>query len=98
MARGSAGPFRSERFASDSTVYNKPAWFGTYTITNASGAAVTVTFYDDNAGGTSNPIEQVIVPANSSMSVYPNGDTLLGLGVKCSLWTSVTAFVRWAPR
>lgn len=97
MSRGSAGPFRSEKFTSDATIYAKRAWFGTYTITNASGAPVTISFYDDNAGGTNGLIEQVIVPANSSMPFYPNGDTLAGLGIKCSLWTSVMAFVRWAP-
>lgn len=97
MSRGAAGPFRSETFTADTTIYTKRAWFGAYTITNASGAAVTVSFYDDPAGGTNGLLEQVVVPANSSMSVYPNADTLTGFGIKCSLWTSVKAFVRWAP-
>lgn len=98
MSRGVAGPFRCERFAADTTITAKPAWFGTYTVINQSGAAVTLTFYDDAAGASSLPIEQVILNNNQTQAIYPNGDTLNGLGVKSSNWTNVAVFVRWAPR
>lgn len=92
------GPYRSERFTADSSIYAKEATFATFTIANASAAAVTLTFYDDPTTGGANPIESVVVPAGASLSSAPYGDTLNGLSVKCSLWTSVQAFVRWAPR
>ena len=98
MSRGVAGPFRSERFAADSTISAKPAWLGTYTVINQSGGAVTLTFYDDAAGGSSLPIEQVILNNNQTQAIYPNGDTLNGLGIKSSTWTGVAIYVRWAPR
>ena len=98
MSRGVAGPFRSERFAADSTISAKPAWLGTYTVTNDSVVAIKLTFYDDAAGGTNLPIEQAIVGIGQTLAIYPNADTLNGLGIKSSSWTSVTAFVRWAPR
>ena len=98
MARGIAGPFRSERYAADSTISTKPAWLGTYTVTNTSGGVVTVTFYDDAVGGTGLPIEQVVLGNNQTQAIYPNGDTLNGLGVKSSNWTNVNVFVRWASR
>ena len=92
------GPYRSERFTADSIVSIKAATLATFTIINATASAVTLTLYDDPTTGGSNPIESVVVPANGSVSGYPYGDTLNGLSVKCSLWTSVQAFVRWTPR
>lgn len=92
------GPYRSERFTADSSIYPKEATLGTYTVINATAVAVTLTFYDDPTTGGSNPIESVVVPANGSVSGSHFGGTLNGLSVKCSLWTSVQAFVRWAPR
>ena len=98
MSRGIAGPFRSDRFVADATISTRPAWIGTYTVTNAGATPITLTFYDDAAGGTNLPIEQVIVTMAQTIAIYPNGDTLNGLGIKSSSWASVTAFVRWAPR
>lgn len=97
MTRAIAGPFRSQKFAADTAIHTKPAWLGTYTITNTSGGAVTVTFYDDAAGGSTNPIEQVIIANNTSQAIYPNADTLNGLTVKSTNWTNVGVYVRWAP-
>ena len=98
MARGVAGPFRSERYSADSTISAKPAWLGTYTVVNTSGSLVTITFYDDATGGTGLPIESVTIANNATQAIYPNGDTLNGLGIKSTNWTNVAAYVRWAPR
>lgn len=98
MARGVAGPFRCERFTADSIISSKPAWLGTYTVTNKSGGVVTLTFYDDAAGASNLPIEDVVIGNNQTQAIYPNGDTLNGLGVKSSSWINVAVSVRWAPR
>jgi hypothetical protein len=99
MARGAAGPFLSQRFTADTAIAVKPAWLWSYTITNTSGGAITVTFYDDAAGGTTNPIETVILANNTTQAIYPNGDTLNGLTVKSTSWAGGTSVsVRWAPR
>ena len=98
MSRGIAGPFRSERFVGDTTISTKPSWLGTYTAVNSGAVAITLTFYDDAAGGTNLPIEQAIIMVGQTLAIYPNGDTLNGLGIKASSWASMTVFVRWAPR
>ena len=97
MSRGIAGPFRSERFVADTNISTKRAWLGTYTVINAGAAPITVTFYDNIDGSTSNPIESAIIGTTASAAFYPNGDTLNGLTIRSSSWTSVQAFVRWAP-
>ena len=97
MSRGVAGPFRSERFVADQNITTKRAWLGNYTIVNAGATAITVTFYDNTDGGTSNPIDAAIVPLGASAAYYPNADTLNGLTIRSSSWTSVQAFVRWTP-
>ena len=98
MSRGIAGPFRCERFSADGIISTKPVWFGGYTATNAGMVAVTMSFYDNSDGGSGGLIEQVVVQPNVSLAIYPNGDTLNGMAVKCSNWASVGVGVRWAPR
>ena len=98
MARGAAGPFRSEQYGADSTITTKPAWLWSYTVSNTSGGPITLTLYDNAAGDTTNPIETCVVPNNQTQAVYPNGDTLAGLVVKVASWSGVKFGVRWAPR
>lgn len=93
------GPFRTTKtVTADAVVHVKPAVLGGYSVNNVSVAAVTVTFFDDTTTGGTNDIDAVTVPANSTVNLSPGAETTAGLVVKCSLWTSVTVYTRWAPR
>lgn len=97
MARTLAGPFRSANPVANGVIFNKKAWFGGYTVANGSGAPVTVTFYDNPVDDGSNLIETCVVPAGATQAIYPNVDTLSGLSVRSTAYTTVGIGVRWAP-
>lgn len=82
----------------DANIFTKPTFFANYTICNASGAGVTVNFYDIGDTSATNALETVVIPAGNSFHGRPKVETLIGLNVKASLWTSLTVSVRWAPR
>ena len=92
------GPTQNFQVGADTVLAAKGTVLWTYTISNESGAAVTINFYDTAAADTANPVERVKVPANSSVSVYPNATLNNGCRVVCSLWTTVFASVRLIPR
>lgn len=99
MSQSAGGPFRYALCqTADQTIFNKAAWVSSYTVQNKTAAAVDISFYDDAVGGSSNPAELFTIGANQSQAIYPNFQTLNGLGIKASLWTNLTVSVKWTPR
>lgn len=79
----------------DANVSSTNAILENYTISNASGAAVTVTFYDDVDTSNDTPVEVVRVPAGDSRSFRPQAKMAKGISVGASSWTSLTVSLRF---
>ena len=88
------GPFLSSQIAADTTVKTGAGVVGNFTVSNLDASAKTINVYDATSG-TSNPIEQVYVPATSSVNVQVNAEFFTGLRFVSASWANLLVSVRF---
>lgn len=87
------GPFLATQYNANATIKTGTGVLGTVTISNSDASAKTVNFYD--AVSATNPIDQAIVPANSSLNLQIHAEFFTALRVEAAAWTNLLVSVRW---
>ena len=87
------GPFLATQYNANTTIKTGSGVFGNATISNSDASAKTVNFYDAVSAAT--PLEQAIVPANSSINLQVNAEFFTALRVESASWTNLLVTVRW---